>query len=309
MFFKKNNFIAFFIFSFIFLSLFFPVFSLAAGLSGPLVICADINNCNFCDLLQTAKNILDFSIQLAFILVVAYTVWGGLQIMVSGAFESLYSKGKKLITNAAIGLVIILVSWGFVDQLIRVMVGGSIFQGNFSGWVWNEIPCDLNKVDLPAISNSGSGTVTPGGGGFSGGQELCNNPAKLAEKYGVPYPVKNSFDIDAIIGCVNGSLNKMIDQNQIYTSDRDHPLCNYTRGEKICGDCSHKVYSCHYGGMAGHMGVLAVDFNAAVGISESKLNDEINKIARAGDCGISISNVIFEDDHTHISAPSCNSKY
>ncbi|OGN20878.1 MAG: hypothetical protein A3B00_00700 [Candidatus Yanofskybacteria bacterium RIFCSPLOWO2_01_FULL_41_33] len=124
----------------------------------------------------------------------------------------------------------------------------------------------------------------------------------LAQKYGVPYPRKNAPELDTLISCVNSKLSRMIDQNQIYTYERTNDLCNYTRGERVCGSCAHKVRSCHYGGSNGAQGALGVDFNAKAPYTETQLNTELQKLETTCNFGY----IEFGTDHTHISSQGCS---
>ena len=94
----------------------------------------------------------------------------------------------------------------------------------------------------------------------------------------------------------------MIDQNQIYTYERTNDLCNYTRGERVCGSCAHKVRSCHYGGSNGAQGALGVDFNAKAPYTETQLNTELQKLETTCNFGY----IEFGTDHTHISSQGCS---
>ena len=116
-----------------------PQVSLAQG----LVSCQ--SNCTVCDLIKTGDNILRFLIDISFILVVVAIVWGGILIMTSGGNKSQFEKGKKAIWTSLTGLVIILVAWVFVHSLLSVLAGRNLYQGNFRDWVWNEIPCEIEK--------------------------------------------------------------------------------------------------------------------------------------------------------------------
>lgn len=282
-----------------------------------LVTCQD--NCTFCDLLATGDNIIKFAVQISFILVVGFIVWGALNIMTAGGNESRFKDGRKKITIALSGLLIVLVSWVFIHQLLFVLAGNRLFQGSFADWAWNEIPCEVNTI-APPVSNSGnpsSGPGNAGGGSFANtpSAEICASDSRLAAFYGVTYPFGDSFEITRIRNHVlselaAAGLSGLVDQSQIYTKENTNPKCNLTRGRAVCGiaSCQHKVNSCHYGGTSGS-GSLAVDFNAIPGNheSETELYNAILKIANTsgGLAGFGASNVIFESDHTHISAPSC----
>ena len=126
--------------------------------------------------------------------------------------------------------------------------------------------------------------------------------ATLAQKYGVPYERQNAPELDELISCVNSKLSNMIDQNQIYTYERTNDLCNYTRGNPVCGPCAHYVNSCHYGGSNGTQGALGVDFNAKAPYTETQLNTELEKIKATCNFGF----IELETSHTHISSMGCD---
>lgn len=134
-----------------------------------------------------------------------------------------------------------------------------------------------------------------------GSTTACDG-ATLAQKYSVPYPKQNAPELTQLISCVNAKLSEMIDQNQIYTYERTNDLCNYTRGESVCGSCAHKVYSCHYGGKDGNQGALGVDFNAKAPTTETQLNAKLEELKTTCNFGY----IGFETDHTHISSQGCS---
>ena len=116
-----------------------PEVSLAQG----LVSCNE--NCTVCDLIKTGDNVLRFLMEISFILVVAFIAYGAILIMTSGGNKGQFEKGKKAIWTSLTGLVIILVAWVFVHSLLSVLAGRNLYQGNFRDWVWNEIPCEIEK--------------------------------------------------------------------------------------------------------------------------------------------------------------------
>lgn len=129
----------------------------------------------------------------------------------------------------------------------------------------------------------------------------CNGQT-LAQKYGVPYPKQDASELTQLIFCVNFKLSGMIDQSQIYTYERTNDLCNYTRGERVCGSCAHRVQSCHYGGSNGAQGALGVDFNAKSPSTETQLFNALKELSTTCKFGY----IGFETDHTHISSQGCS---
>ena len=110
---------------FLLLVLFIPVITKAAG----LVPCGrsvndpetpDINEsqpCTACDLLRLAQNVLKFAFVIAFLIVVGFIVYGGFRWIFSGGKEQNIKAGQQIITNAIIGLVIILAAWIIVNTI------------------------------------------------------------------------------------------------------------------------------------------------------------------------------------------------
>ncbi|HEY4498356.1 MAG TPA: pilin [Candidatus Paceibacterota bacterium] len=74
--------------------------------------------CTKGDLLQLGANIFNFLIDAAFILAVLFIMIGGAMMLVSGGSPNLLARGKKTITTAVVGLVIVLVAWVLVNTLI-----------------------------------------------------------------------------------------------------------------------------------------------------------------------------------------------
>lgn len=201
-------------------------------------------------------------------------------ILLSGARPEWISTGKKIFWNTFIGVVIIYASWLVVNTLIQSF-GPDRAKGS-----WFRFTC-------PA----GGGPITPGGPPPSA---LCSNPQALAGQYNASPTIKNTPELDALISCVSSRLGSFIDQSQIYTFEQSNRLCNYSRGNEVCGNCEHRINSCHYGGPNGSNGALAVDFNAR-GVSEQELFNRLSAIRNQCNFGF----IQFETDHTHISTPSC----
>jgi len=100
------------------------------------------------------------------------------------------------------------------------------------------------------------------------GQELmCTNPQILAEQSRVTYPVRNDPDLDRLVSCIQADVPNA---GSVFTADESNEICNYTRGAETCGQCSHSVNSCHYGGTNG-AGSMAVDFGGGPGAGNEGL--------------------------------------
>lgn len=91
-----------------------PQLVLAAG----LVPCSGAN-CTTCDLLKLVSNIASFvvkdvAIPLAGLLFLA----SGIMMVVSGGSEERFKKGRLMMINTLIGIVIVFASWVLVNALI-----------------------------------------------------------------------------------------------------------------------------------------------------------------------------------------------
>ena len=124
-----------FILSLALISLVAAPIALGAG----LVQCDEQNpaSCTLCALFSTIKAIYDFITQAAIILAVGYIMYGGYQMMISGANPSLYAKGKGHIFQAFLGLGIVLSAWLLVDIFMRALTGA----GDIYGVPWRTFQC------------------------------------------------------------------------------------------------------------------------------------------------------------------------
>ncbi|RJQ37177.1 hypothetical protein C4552_01610 [Candidatus Parcubacteria bacterium] len=129
------------------LAVFVPV---SAGAQSGLVPCT-ITQCHICDLAELLKRVTDF-----FILRVALPgsallfALGGIMLLISGTSEQRRTQGKTIIWRTVIGIVIILLSWTFIDTLIKVLTGTTAASGSdtfYPGKLgpWNEFNLEKCK--------------------------------------------------------------------------------------------------------------------------------------------------------------------
>jgi hypothetical protein len=116
------------------------------ALKGPLLVCTGVPNTNsnngapnatcqnVCDLITQIANIIYFLIAVVLWIVTPILVaTGGLMIMLGGASPEMVGRGKKTITGAVWGVVIILCSWLIVFTFIKAFGGLSKYVGGFGG--------------------------------------------------------------------------------------------------------------------------------------------------------------------------------
>jgi len=152
--------------------------------------------CSLCQIFQLVKNLLDFAwkwFAIPFsVLMLAYGGFLMLAPSVGGEKSvAMYERGKKVLTNTVIGIIIIFFAWLIVDTIIKVVAnqmigGGGVGQIGGLG-PWNNIQCKEAETSDSGRTSSG---YTPSGGAppaYSGGRPISGTmshndaKSKLAE--------------------------------------------------------------------------------------------------------------------------------
>lgn len=129
--------------------IFLILFPLMAGAAGLVPCGRGVNDsetpnideslpCTVCDLLVLAQNVLKFAFEIAFLIVVGFIVYGGFRWIFSLGKEENIKAGQQIITNAIIGIVIILSAWIIVNTVFWLIAqaGGEDYTGT-----WYKIEC------------------------------------------------------------------------------------------------------------------------------------------------------------------------
>lgn len=91
-------------------------------------------SCTPCYLLVMVSDIINFMIRdLAFPLAGLLFLIGGIMMVMSSASENNYKKGKTIIVNTLIGVVIVLAAWAIVNTLI-VTIGSNVAGVRVERW-------------------------------------------------------------------------------------------------------------------------------------------------------------------------------
>jgi len=98
----------------------------------------DQNPCTACDLLVLAQNVLNFAFVIAFLIVVGFIVYGGFRWIFSLGKEQNIKAGQQIITNAIIGIVIILTAWLIVNTVFWFIAQAG---GENKTGTWYKIEC------------------------------------------------------------------------------------------------------------------------------------------------------------------------
>ncbi len=139
--------------------IFVPISAGAAG----LVPCGGPGEqaCTTCDLLVLTQNVLEFALKMAFLIIIGFIVYGGFRWIFSLGKEENLKAGQQIITNAIIGLVIILTAWIIVNTVFWTIkqMGGDDYTGT---WFHIECPEAGSIFDLPEQSSIPIDDVDPG---------------------------------------------------------------------------------------------------------------------------------------------------
>jgi hypothetical protein len=154
----------FFVLIILFLTVPFIVSAAEWKWGDPLVICGREGqaDCTLCDIFKLAQVIVRFITTGLFIIAPIFIVLGGIKILIGGAKPDEVQAGKKMITNAIVGIVIALVAWVVINMIFNALAKPP-GQGGIP-WPWNKIDCE-------------GGGVTEGGGEVEQGQYcVCETP-------------------------------------------------------------------------------------------------------------------------------------
>ncbi len=94
--------------------------------------------CNFCSILLLVKNVVNFLLQIAVPVGVLVLMVGGFQMVTAAGNTTKVQEGQKLMTQAAVGFIIMLTGWLIVNTLIKTLAQGV---GKFSPDTWFEFTC------------------------------------------------------------------------------------------------------------------------------------------------------------------------
>jgi len=261
--------------------------------------------CTLCDILVLVKNVVDFVTYkltpvVAAILIMFAGILTILNVNIPIAGEKAgYAAGMKMLKSTIIGVIIVYCAWLLTNTFIQIVAGKD---NHATSWFNLECKDPVNK-DIE---------VAPGPSA-SAQSELCNNPKELAAKFNTAYPAQNDKEVTDLISCIKAELPG-VDLGREFTIDENSPLCNYTRGQNICGKkCSHTINSCHYGGAKGTTGARAVDFankKDAQRIVNAAKSDKCWKYVKSARCEDNSGNILdCSNDsrtHVHISTKSCD---
>lgn len=127
--------------------------------------------------LQLIQNGMNAAISFGVIIFVLIIAFAGMLWILTPTNPENHSQAKKVLTNAVIGLLIILSAWLIVDFVMKILYSGSTSFGP-----WNEILmeggdyCIVAASSTPLFTGTVVGTVFPGNTGVVSGGGSCTAP-------------------------------------------------------------------------------------------------------------------------------------
>lgn len=100
--------------------------------------------CTACNLVSMGNDILKWLIGVMMVIFAVLLVVAGVGLVTSGGNPAAKTAAKEKLTNAVIGLVIVLAAWLIVDTIIRSLVSGGT--GQINGKFWYTIDCQTMAI-------------------------------------------------------------------------------------------------------------------------------------------------------------------
>ncbi len=114
--------------------------------------------CTTCHALQLAQNVVEFIVQVSFVIAALLFAYAGFLFFTSSAVDSI-STAKNIFTNTVVGIIIILTAWLLVNVLLHTLTGKGVNP-------FTELLCDI--TEQPIRNNATNNSINTTGGTASG---------------------------------------------------------------------------------------------------------------------------------------------
>jgi len=132
--------------------------------------------CTICDLIVLIQNIMNKAMYIFAAPIAAFMLgYGGFLMVwagVKGGDSAMYGKGKTVMTNSLIGIVIIFSSWLLIDTLMKGL-GAYQYAASANFGPWNQIECQAPAISLPKHMGCNGDTCEMVDGS---GSAVCSGP-------------------------------------------------------------------------------------------------------------------------------------
>ncbi len=149
-----------------------PQFVLAAGLVPCQGVVGEVGGatslgCSLCDLAKLTNNVVNWLVNMSFVMATIFAIYGGYLIMTAGLSPKQYEQGKDVVLAVAIGLAIVLTSWIIINTALKFLTGSEN---------WYRIDCGVG-AGAAAIGGAGIGAT----GATTEAQDRANQQIEAAK--------------------------------------------------------------------------------------------------------------------------------
>lgn len=226
--------------------------------------------CTICDLFKLIQNILNFAwIYITFPVAALMLAIGGFMMLMPGLSgekgSGSYSKGKKIITNALLGVVIVFMAWLGIDTIMKAVHGFQYNEGGGFG-PWNAIQCESGTLGMGGTNETSGLSGFNGISGINSANETAgtsrNNSAASALTAGSEN-MPNPENFTCTAENISPETASIISCMQTQSAAIGLFLQNIISGDtnKTCNVVTENAQiSCHYGGTECNGVAHAADF-------------------------------------------------
>ena len=281
---KKYFIIAFLVFVFTYLIIPHSVLAGVFPFTGPLVPCgtSSTHPCTLCDIFVLLRNVINLFLTLIIFIAPILIIFGGIMLLTSAGRPEGISYGKRIITNAIIGIVLAFGAWVIINTVMVALVGENPKKG--FPWPWNEIPC----------KSAGQPPVGPPTKGLWGKRPAPSGSENWVLK-GIDSKQKGdaSPQLASFLNCMYDQYSQLGEKETLMiTSISSDILVKNPNCDTTGPSCGHHANSCHYGGTKCTGYSYAVDFAA---------NVPCNVIQELAQNCYPSAWINWEGNHTHVS--------
>ena len=172
---------------------------------------AGAGSCDLCALFETIQNVVNFLIELAFAVVIIMSIYGGIRMYFSGSNPSSRQAAIKVITNAIIGLVIVLTSWIIVNTIITFLA-----KPGSAPTFWTKINCSPSEM---------TGESTEPTKPEESQKPECTENEKKCDGFSVLKCINGKWETEKVCESIRGFQQTCKNGECVFPE----PACNYQR--------------------------------------------------------------------------------
>lgn len=117
---------------------------MASAQTGGLIPCEG-DDCGTCEVVQLANNVVDIVIVLALGISVIIFIYAGWLLLSSAGNATQVKRGKDVMLNVLVGLIIILTSWLVIDVMLKTLLPNGEVTFGSNPLPWSQIACTKQR--------------------------------------------------------------------------------------------------------------------------------------------------------------------